>query len=147
MRWLIEIKMDELVDIVDENDKVIGQELKLKCHANKILHRGVAILVFKDASFKEILIQKRSMKKLSNPGQFCVPGGHLSSGDSYLIGAKRELQEEEFHNQELPKEITFEELYKIKKFTDNDYEFHQVYRVFYPGPFVNDPEEVEFLFY
>jgi len=96
--------MDEIIDIVDDNDNVIGQELKSKCHANKILHRSVGILVFKDHSFKEILIQKRSMKKVSNPGQLCIPGGHLSSGEDYISGAKKELQEEEFHNQELPKE-------------------------------------------
>ena len=50
--------MDEIVDIVDENDNVIGQELKSNCHKNKILHRGANIFVFKDKSFKEILLQK-----------------------------------------------------------------------------------------
>ena len=30
--------MDEMVDIVDNNDNVVGQELKYKCHKEKILH-------------------------------------------------------------------------------------------------------------
>lgn len=139
--------MDEIVDVVDENDNIVGQELKSKCHTNKILHRGVAILVFQDNSFKETIIQKRSMKKTSNPGKLCIPGGHLSLGDDYITGAKRELQEEMFHKQELPKEIKFEELFKIKKSTDSDYEFNVVYRVVHLGPFSNDPDEVESYFF
>jgi isopentenyldiphosphate isomerase len=135
--------MDEIVDVVDEDDNVIGQELKSICHANKILHRGSSILIFKDSSFKEIALQKRSMKKTSNPGKLCITGGHLKTGDDYLAAAKRELQEEMFHDQELPEEIELEELFKIKKFTDNDYEYQIIYRVVWPGPFSHDPDEVE----
>lgn len=72
--------MDEIVDIVDDNDKVIGQELKSKCHKEKILHRGSNIFVFKNNSFKEILLQKRSMQKKSNPGQLCTPGSSSTRG-------------------------------------------------------------------
>jgi isopentenyl-diphosphate Delta-isomerase len=135
--------MDEIIDIVDDKDNVIGNEFRLKCHADKILHRGVTILIFEDESFSKVLIQKRSMKKISNPGKLCPPGGHLSSGDEYIEGAKRELQEEEFYNQELPQQITLEKLYNMKIFTVDDYEFHEVYRVIYPGPFSHNPEEVE----
>ncbi|MEK6939620.1 MAG: NUDIX domain-containing protein [Nanoarchaeota archaeon] len=135
--------MDEIVDVVDINDNVIGRELKSKCHNKMMLHRGAAILVFKDRSYTQIIIQKRSMRKTSNPGRFCIPGGHISSGEEYISGAKRELQEELFHKQKLPKEIIFEELFKIKKITDNDYEFNVVYRVVYSGNFSNDPNEVE----
>jgi|SRR3989338_264159 len=139
--------MDEIVDIVDEEDKIIGQELKSRCHSNMILHRGTAILVFKDNSYTKIIIQKRSIKKTSNPGKFCIPGGHISSGEDYITGAKRELQEELFHKQELPGEIKFEELFKTKKSTDNDYEFNVVYRVVYFGNFLNDADEVEDYFF
>ena len=139
--------MDEIVDVVDENDNLIGQGLKSKCHTNMILHRGAAIFVFKDNSYRETLIQKRSMEKASNPGKLCIPGGHLSSRENYLAGAKRELQEEMFYEQELPKKIKFEELFKIKKSTDKDYEFNLVYRIVHPGPFYNDPDEVESYFF
>jgi len=138
--------MEEDVDIVDENDNVVDRELKSKCHRDMLLHRGAAILVFKDNSYTETIIQKRSMK-ISNPGKLCIPGGHLSSGEDYITGAKRELQEELFHWQELPKEIEFEELFKIKKSTDHDYEFNVVYRVVHLGPFSKDPDEVEDYFF
>jgi isopentenyldiphosphate isomerase len=135
--------MDEIVDIVDENDNVIGQGSKLDCHANKILHRGSAVLIFKDDSFQDILIQKRSMQKLMNPGYFAFTGGHLAAGETYLEAAKRELQEEMFHERILPETMEFKELFKVKKYTDNDYEFMTVYMVVYDGEFSLDPKEVE----
>ena len=139
--------MGEIIDVVDENDNVVSQELKSKCHTNMILHRGATIFVFKDNSYRETIIQKRSTEKASNFGKLCIPGGHLSSGENYLAGAKRELQEEMFYEQELPKKIKFEKLFKIKKSTDKDYEFNVVYRVVYFGPFSNDPDEVESYFF
>lgn len=138
--------MDEIIDIVDKNNMVIGQELKSKCHRDRILHRGATIIVFKDKSYTEIIIQKRS-RTSTKPGKFCLPGGHLSSGEDYLAGAKRELREELFHNQELPKEIEFKKLFKIKKSADDDQEFHVVYYVVYGGPFNNDLGEVENFFW
>ena len=86
--------------------------------------------------------QKRSKKMLDNPGKLCFPGGHLLSGDNYLAGAKRELQEEMFYKQELP-EVKFEKLFKIRTNADNDPEFLTAYRTIHPGPFSLDPDEVE----
>lgn len=139
--------MDETIDVVDENDQVIGQELKSTCHQKKLLHRSVNIFVFKDNSFKEFLLQKRSATKGMNHGKLCMPGGHLPTNDSYLEGAKRELQEEMFHEQELPARLVFEELFKIRKSADNDHEFTMVYKVVASGPFNVDPAEVESCFF
>jgi isopentenyldiphosphate isomerase len=138
--------MEEIVDIVDENDKVIRQEKKSVCHKNKILHRGVNIFVFKDKSYKEILLQKRSQTKKSNPSKICTPGGHLISGETYLQGAKREFFEEQF-NSKINKNYTFEELFKIKKSTHNDYEYMTIFRIICEGPFSPDPKEVEISYF
>jgi hypothetical protein len=35
--------MDELIDIVDENDKVIGQAMKSEAHAKGLLHRQLML--------------------------------------------------------------------------------------------------------
>lgn len=139
--------MDEIIDIVDEHDQVIGQELKSKCHKEKLLHRSVNIFVFKDNSFRELLLQKRSATKGMNHGKLCMPGGHLHAYDSYLEGAKRELQEEMFHEQELPQGLVLEELFKIRKSADNDYEITTLYRTVASGPFNVDPAEVESCFF
>lgn len=147
MKILLITIMDEIVDIVDDNDNVIGQEWKSKCHKEKILHRGSNVFVFRDDSFKEILLQKRSMKKISNPGEFCTPGGHLEPGESYPEGGKREFFEEMHNTSNVDESVKFEELFKIKKFTDNDYEFVTLFRVMSTGPFELDPEEVESCFF
>ena len=87
------------------------------------------------------------MNKIANPGDFCTPGGHLEQGESYLDGAKREFFEEMHNSSNVNKNIQFEELFKIKKFTDNDYEFITLFRAISTGPFELDPEEVESCFF
>ncbi len=139
--------MDELIDIVDENDKVIGQELKSTCHKEKILHRSANILVFKDDSLKEILLQKRSMQKKSLPKKICMPGGHLQPDETYLEGAKREFFEEMYDSNNDTSKFQFEELFKIKKFVDEDFEFTTVFRTVAKGPFTPDSTEVESYFF
>lgn len=138
--------MDEVVDIVNEADEVIGFELKSICHKKGIQHRGSNIFVFRDDSFKEILIQQRSKSKLNDPLLHCTPGGHVGKGESYEEGAKRELSEEQF-NSDLDNNLAFEELFKIKKETQGDHEFIKVFRVVSEGPFANNPKEVETSFF
>ena len=135
--------MDELIDIVNEWDQIIGQELKSRCHKEKILHRGSGIFVFKDNTYKEILLQRRSMQKESNPGDLCIPGGHLQVGETYIEGAKREYFEEMYNSKYSKGKIQFEELFKIKKFADNDHEFITLFRTIDSGPFKPDLSEVE----
>ena len=134
--------MDELVSVVDENDDIIGEEMKFKCHAEKILHRGAAVICFEDTSLKKILISKRSRNKKTNPGEWCLPGGHLAPEENYEAGAKREFFEEVMNYKTIDG-LEFTELFKIKKDADNDYEFIALFRTIYPGPFTPDPEEVE----
>jgi isopentenyldiphosphate isomerase len=133
--------MAEIVDVVDKNDNVIGQELKSKCHAEKLLHRCTNIFAFKDDSFKELLIQKRTLGKDIAPGRLCTPGGHVHAGEMYLDAAKREFFEE-MYDSSVDDNLEFEELFKIRKYGDNDPEFMMVYRAVAPGPFYPDPIEV-----
>lgn len=84
---------DEIFDVVDENDEVIGQEKRSVVHAEKMLHRAVHILVFNKK--KEVLLQKRSVLKDKFPGAWdSSAAGHLASGESYDACAVRELKEE-----------------------------------------------------
>ena len=139
----VEIRNQRLCTIVDESDNVIGQELKSKCHKEKILHRGSNIFVFSDKSLNKIFLQKRSLRKKLNPGQLCTPGGHIQVGESYLDGAKREFFEEMLNSKIGNKNLEFEKLFKLKKFTDNDYEFMTLFRTVCSGPFSFDSLEVE----
>jgi isopentenyl-diphosphate delta-isomerase type 1 len=84
----------ELLDIVDNNDVVIGQATRGECHANTALvHRAAHVLVFNRSG--ELLLQKRSAAKDIQPDKWDTSvGGHLALGESYLAAAYREMAEE-----------------------------------------------------
>lgn len=83
----------EIFDVVDIEDKVIGQASRLEVHKKGLLHRAVHMMVFNSAG--ELFIQKRVMTKDDNPGLLDTSSaGHVSSGEDYLSAAHRELEEE-----------------------------------------------------
>ncbi|MCP3688740.1 MAG: NUDIX domain-containing protein [Gammaproteobacteria bacterium] len=83
----------ELLDVVDADDCVIGVKTRGEIHAQGLVHRAVHVLVFNSAG--QIFLQKRSMSKDENPGQWDTScAGHVDSGEAYIDCAKRELGEE-----------------------------------------------------
>jgi len=83
----------EIFDIVDQNDRVIGQASRREVHKNLWLHRSVHILVFNKQM--DLFLQKRALTKDENPGYWdSSASGHVSSGEDYLTSAHRELEEE-----------------------------------------------------
>jgi len=133
--------MSEILDVVDEFDIVVGNATKREVHDNKLLHRGAAILLFKDDTCEEILIQQRGFNHRCNPGKWNQIGGHISKGKSYLEGAFKELKEEMFFESSMP-DITLMELFKFRKSADDDFEFMTVFKAVYDGEFSLQPEEV-----
>lgn len=84
---------DEIFDIVDEHDEVIGQETRGITHERKLLHRAVHIFVFNKAG--ELYLQKRSHLKDTHAGKWdSSASGHVDSGETYEGSAVRELKEE-----------------------------------------------------
>jgi isopentenyldiphosphate isomerase len=84
---------EELVDVVDENDKVIGVATRARLRAEKLLHRGVFVIVL--TSDDRIVVQQRSATKDLWPSRWDIgAGGVVSSGESYEVSAQRELREE-----------------------------------------------------
>jgi isopentenyldiphosphate isomerase len=59
---------EEIFDVVDLSDQVIGTETRSAVHRKKLLHRSVHILVFNGAG--EVFLQKRSQSKDSHPGRW-----------------------------------------------------------------------------
>lgn len=84
---------DEYLDIVDENDQVIGRELRSVIHQKGLLHREVHVwFVTPD---KQLIFQKRSMMKDTYPGLWCeTVGGHVKPGQDYISAAAAEACEE-----------------------------------------------------
>lgn len=135
------IQADELIDIIDEHDQVIGQRLKSECHAQGLLHRGASLFLFRDASFQELLLQQRSLNKANQPGRWNHIGGHVRTGETYQQAIERELQEEMFAGGPMPS-LVLQAVFKLKKRADQDREIITVFRTSWPGPFHHDLEEV-----
>lgn len=85
---------DEIFDLVDLDDHVIGQVRRGEAHRNPtLIHRSVQILVFTHKG--HLLLQRRSASKDLFPGYYCASAsGHVASGEEYATTAERELAEE-----------------------------------------------------
>ncbi len=85
---------DEIFDLVDLDDHVIGKVRRGEAHRNPaLIHRSVQVLVFTHE--RHLLLQRRSARKDLFPGYYCASAsGHVASGEEYATTAERELAEE-----------------------------------------------------
>ena len=85
---------EDILEIVDEQDRVIGTAPRHRCHGDpSLIHRVAHVLVVNRRG--EILLQKRSPHKDVQPGKWDTSvGGHLDPGEGYEEAARRELREE-----------------------------------------------------
>jgi isopentenyl-diphosphate delta-isomerase len=84
---------EELFDVCDEQDRVIGTAPRSRVHAERLLHRAVHVFIFK--SNGDLLLQRRSASKDESPLKLTSSAsGHLGAGESYESSAIREMQEE-----------------------------------------------------
>ncbi len=82
----------EIVDIVNEQDEVVGQASKEECHKVGLLHRTV-IAELIDSQGNWILVKQASDRQ--DAGQFVSPvGGHVQAGETEEAALRREAQEE-----------------------------------------------------
>ena len=127
---------DEIFDVVDLKDLVIGQATRLEVHEKGLSHRAVHILIFNNLG--EIYLQKRSMAKDTHPGCWdSSSSGHLDSGEDYHAAATREFREE--LGTEAPQLVR---LFKFGPSVANGWEFVEVYRGTHSGPFAPNPAEI-----
>ena len=129
---------EEIFDVVNERDEVIGQQPRSEVHRLGLMHRAVHVLVFNAAG--QVFLQKRSMKKDRQPGLWdSSASGHVDAGEDYDACAVRELGEEIG----LQLRATPKRLFKLVACAETDQEHVWVYRCEAEGPFRLQPEEIE----
>lgn len=83
----------EIVDLVDENDEVIGRAPRQEVRGRNLLHRKVAAIVRNNRG--EIYVHRRTETKDVFPGMYDMfVAGIVISGESYQGAIRRELKEE-----------------------------------------------------
>ena len=129
---------EDIFDVVNEHDEVIGREPRSVVHVRGLRHRAAHVLVFNAAG--KVFLQLRSMTKDNNPGVWDSScSGHVDAGETYVVAAERELMEEIGLLVEQP----LEPLFKLDACEDTGMEFCWVYRTQSEGPFDLNPEEID----
>jgi len=129
---------EEIFDVVNERDEVIGQKPRHEVHARGLWHRAVHVLVFNARG--EVFLQKRSMNKDIAAGKWdSSSSGHLDTGEAYDTCAVREVREEIG----LTLTQTPERLFKIDACPETGWEFCWIYQCASEGPFTLHPDEIE----
>lgn len=84
--------MSEIIDVIDENNHVVGHEPREKVHELGLPHRVSAVLIKRPDG--KYMIPTASEHKLEAGGLFHSAGGHVMAGEAYRASAVRELWEE-----------------------------------------------------
>ena len=129
---------EEIFDVVNDSDEVIGQRPRSEVHRLNLKHRAVHVLVFNSRG--DLFLQKRSMNKDCFPGTWdSSASGHLDSGENYDACSIRELREELGLVTPAPPE----RLFKIDACAATGWEFVWIYRCQSDGPFILHPDEID----
>ncbi len=84
---------EEILDVVDERDEVVGQAPRGEVYARGLRHRCTFVRV-RDADGR-IFVHRRTATKLVHPSLYDMfVGGVVGAGESYDAAALREAQEE-----------------------------------------------------
>lgn len=128
---------DEMVAIVDEDNRVVGAVRRADMRLIGLMHRATYVFVFD--STDRLYIQHRTMTKDVYPGYWDLcAGGVVLDGETYDESAERELAEE-LGVRGVPLAPWFHFLFE----DGNSKVWGAAYSCVYDGPIVPQPEEVQ----
>ena len=134
--------MEEMIDIVDEEDRFIRKATRKEVREKALLHRYSRIIIVNNE--RNLLVQKRSVHKEVYPGYWDLGVAEtVLSGESYESAAIRGLDEElgivYVSNIQLIRSF----LFKLKFRSAKDNGNCKVYKHMYNGKITPQPKEVE----
>ena len=135
-------ELNEILEVVDENNNVVGQATRGECYQKGLLHRAVNIVIFNSKG--EVFLHKRSDKKIKYPGYWDLScSEHVKPGEGFAETAKRGLMEE------LGIEVKLDIIIPIHRMDNTDEnslaydnELVVTYKGVYDGKMKYDPNEV-----
>jgi isopentenyldiphosphate isomerase len=84
---------EELLDIVDDQDRVLSRAPRSRVLRDYHIHRAVMFFVFDDE--QRVFVNQRSETKEIYPSFWSIAfGGHVLAGESYDNAVRREIKEE-----------------------------------------------------
>ena len=86
--------MDEILDIVNEHDQVIGQKLRSEVYAQNMTNFRVINGFILNNQGKLWIPRRTAHKRLMPLHLDCSVGGHVEAGETYQTAFVRELKEE-----------------------------------------------------
>ena len=130
--------MNEMFDVVDSLDRVVGQECRTNVHKKNLFHRAVHVFIIPPSG--NFIIQQRSSQKDIDPYLWTSScSGHVDAGEIYESAAARECLEElgvDINAQSL------KEIFRCSPCYETGNEFVRVYALFYGGSFTINKEEI-----
>lgn len=132
----------ELIDIVDENDKLTGRVIDRKTlDKENLWHRVVSCWIMNNKG--EILLQRRALTKKTNPGKWGKTGGHVDSGETTEAAIIREVKEE--LGIDVPKnQAHLIDIFKSKDMNDKYFGYNYIFTVDYEiNDYILQTEEVD----
>ena len=127
---------EEIFDVVNNSDRVIGRLPRSVVHRRNLYHRSVHGVVVDSAN--RVFLQLRAPHKDCDPGLWDTSvAGHLEAGERYDQAIIRETLEE----LGIRLRVTPKRLFKLDASSETNYEFCWVYLIRDNGPIQVDRSE------
>jgi 8-oxo-dGTP pyrophosphatase MutT (NUDIX family) len=129
--------MDELVEIVDDEDRVVATTTRARMRAENLVHRSVFILCKRSDGC--IYVHRRTQTKDVFPAMHDMfVGGVVTAGESYAQAAAREVAEE-LGVRGVPLTRLFHHRYE----GEHSRAHIEVFEVLWDGPIVHQASEID----
>lgn len=136
---------EELVDVVDEKNRIIGKATRGEAHKKGLIHRALSVLVINSKG--ELLLQQRSANRSIHALSWDLSTSeHVQAGETYEIAGERSLREElGIAGKVKPagKTSVQKRKYELKNETVFENEIVMALITIHEGPFKPDPNEVK----